>query len=50
MKGVRNQAYDQIYLRNFSIQGFLVCDVEGDRVGIFDPFRELRGTGKSSTS
>lgn len=46
---VWDQANDQIMFRNFSIESFLVGDVEGDRVSILDTFGELFGGLESPT-
>jgi hypothetical protein len=50
MKGIWDQADDQIVLRNCGIKGFLVGDIEGDWMGILDAFGELLGTFESSAS
>jgi hypothetical protein len=43
-----DQANDQIILCSFSIENFLVCDIEGDRVSVLDSGRELLGAFEGS--
>jgi hypothetical protein len=48
MESIRDQANDQIVLCNFSIESFLICGIEGDRVSVLDSGRELLRTFEGS--
>jgi hypothetical protein len=50
VKGIRNQADDQIMLCNCGIEGFLVCYIEGSGVAVLNTFKELLDTFEGSAS
>jgi len=48
MEGVGYKGDDKVILGDFSIEGFVVCDIEGDRFGVLYSFGELLCTFESS--
>lgn len=46
VEGVRDQGDDEVMLANGGVEGLLVVDIEGDRVGVGDAGGELLGRGE----